>query len=41
MRLSEQLELTWEQVDFVRHEVRLNKTKDFSGRIYLKGRVVK
>jgi site-specific recombinase XerD len=32
MRLSEQFELTWEQVDFVRHEVRLSKTKNFSGR---------
>ena len=27
-----QFELTWEQVDFVRHEVRLSKTKNFSGR---------
>jgi site-specific recombinase XerD len=32
MRLSEQFELTWDQVDFVRHEVRLSKTKNFSGR---------
>lgn len=32
MRLSEQFELTWEQVDFIRHEVRLSKTKNFSGR---------
>jgi integrase len=32
MRLSEQFELTWEQVDFARHEVRLSKTKNFSGR---------
>jgi site-specific recombinase XerD len=32
MRLSEQFELTWDQVDFVRHEVRLSKTKNYSGR---------
>ncbi len=32
MRLSEQFELTWDQVDFVGHEVRLSKTKNFSGR---------
>jgi site-specific recombinase XerD len=32
MRLSEQFELTWDQVDFVRHEVRLSKTKNFSSR---------
>ena len=32
MRLSEQFELTWDQVDFVRHEVRLSRTKNFSGR---------
>jgi hypothetical protein len=32
MRLSERFELTWEQVEFVRHEMRLSKTKNFSGR---------
>jgi len=32
MRLSEQFELTWDQVNFVRHELRLSKTKNFSGR---------
>ena len=32
MRLSEQFELTWDQVDFIRHELRLSKTKNFSGR---------
>jgi site-specific recombinase XerD len=32
MRLSEQYELTWNQIDFVRREVRLTKTKNNSGR---------
>lgn len=32
MRLSEQYGLTWSQVDFVRREVRLPKTKNYSGR---------
>jgi integrase len=32
MRLSEQYGLTWGSVDFVRREVRLAKTKNFSGR---------
>lgn len=40
MRLSEQFGLTWDQVDFVRHEVRLSKTKNFSGRsIPMNGKV--
>jgi len=32
MRLSEQYELTWNQIDFVRREVRLKNTKNESGR---------
>jgi site-specific recombinase XerD len=32
MRLSEQFELRWNQIDFVRSEVRLSKTKNYSGR---------
>jgi site-specific recombinase XerD len=32
MRLSEQFELTWNQIDLVRCEVRLTKTKNNSGR---------
>jgi integrase len=32
MRLSEQYGLTWESVDFKRKEIRLSKTKNYSGR---------
>jgi integrase len=32
MRLSEQYQLKWDSVDFVRREIRLDKTKNYSGR---------